>query len=103
MAPNQVQFKHGTAELWIVGIVSTILLLGATWFIKSSTDAVSVQATQFAELRERFIKVESKVDSVHLALVDVPQIKMEQARFDMRLQYLEEEQRAAEREKEHSR
>ena len=87
-------FKHGTAELWIVGLVSAILLAGATWFVKSASDASVRQQEAFAELRDRFIRIESKVESVHLALVDVPQLKLEQARMDLRIQYLESEKRA---------
>ncbi len=67
------------------------------WFAREQSQAIKEQAIKFDELKDRFIRVESKVESVHLALVDIPNIKMELVRMDLRLQQLEANKRANER------
>lgn len=95
MAPEQTHtFKHGTAEVWIVGVASFLLVALASLFIRETTQAAKEQAARFDELKDRFIRVEAKVESVHLALVDIPNLKLEQARMDLRLQQLEARQRS---------
>lgn len=90
-------FKHGTAETWIVGVVSAVLLAFCGWFLREQASNAREQAAKFDDLKDRFIRVESKVESVHLSLVDIPNMKLEQARMDLRLQQVEAQQRAAER------
>lgn len=90
-------FRHGTAELWIVSIAAFMLITLGGWFVRETAIAAKEQAERFDELKDRFIRVESKVESVHLALVDIPNIKLEQARMELRLQQLEAHQRNLDR------
>ncbi len=94
---GQQDYKHGTAERWIAAAVAAILLSGGTWFLREQATTAKEQAAKLDELKDRFIRVESKVESVHLSLVDIPNMKLEQARQDLRLQQLEARVRAEER------
>lgn len=94
---GQQDYRHGTAERWIAAAVAAILLSGGTWFLREQASTAKAQAEKFDELKDRFIRVESKVESVHLALVDIPNMKLEQARMDLRIQQLEAQQRSDDR------
>lgn len=97
MTNERPAYGHGTAERWITSAVAVILVSLGGWFAREQSQATKEQAIKFDELKDRFIRVESKVESVHLALVDIPNIKMELVRMDLRLQQLEANKRASER------
>lgn len=74
---------------WIVGIASFLIVALTTWFFSSLLSGQKITAEKLDAVDRRLIAVETQVTSVHLQMVDVPNIKLEQARQDLRLKNLE--------------
>lgn len=86
-------FKHGTAEVWIVG-AAAVLVVGLVGFMtRIAYVSFSEQGIKIDGLDRRFISVEEQTKAIHLQLVDIPNIKLDQARMELRLQRLEADNR----------
>lgn len=86
-------FRHGTAETWIVATAALIIVAAVGFLVRVGYSSFTNVSEKVDSLDRRFIAVEKTVDSVHMQVVDIPAIKLEQARLDIRLQNLEAELR----------
>jgi hypothetical protein len=90
---EKATFGHGTAETWIVGSAALIIVAAVGFLVRVGYSSFTNVSEKVDNLDRRFIAVEKTVDSVHMQVVDIPAIKLEQARLDIRLQNLEAEMR----------
>lgn len=81
-------FGHGTAETWIVAAASLFIVAVVGFIGKHATSTLNKLDDGFNSLDRRFIAVETNVQAVQLQLVDIPNMKLEQARQDVRMQQL---------------
>jgi hypothetical protein len=90
-------FKHGTAEAWIIAAGTTIIVALVAFLVRTASNAYAEQAKKFDAIYDRVVKVETQTQAIHLQFVDVPNMKIEQARHDLRLQALEARMRDLDR------
>lgn len=81
------------AEKWIISAAAIIITGLVGLFVRVSLTAFGEQTKKIDQLGTRFAVVESQIQSVHLQLVDVPNMKLEMARLDIRVQQLQAEVR----------
>lgn len=87
-------YRHGLAETWIVATVALICVAAVGFLVRVGYTSFTNVSEKVDNLDRRFIAVEKTVDSVHMQVVDIPEIKLDQARLDIRLQNLEAEARS---------
>ena len=78
---------------WIVAVASILVVSLTTWFFNSLLGNLKETTQKLDLVDRRLIAVETQVTAVHLQMVDVPNLKLEQARQDLRLKNLEAQMR----------
>lgn len=88
MSDQKQKFMHGTAETWIVAAAS-LFIVGIVGFLGRHAWATLTGLNHsMNNLDRRFVAVEAQIQSIQLQLVDVPNIKLEQARMEIVLKQL---------------
>lgn len=88
MSDQKEKFKHGTAETWIVAAASVFIVAIVGFLGRHAWTTLTSLDHGMDNLDRRFVAVESQVQSIQLQLVDVPNIKLEQARTEIVLKQL---------------
>jgi divalent metal cation (Fe/Co/Zn/Cd) transporter len=85
------KFGHGTAETWIVAAASVFIVAIVGFLGRHAWTTLNSLDTSMNNLDRRFISVEAQVQSIQLQLVDVPALKLEQARTEIVIKQLSSE------------
>lgn len=91
MSDQKQKFMHGTAETWIVAAASVFIVAIVGFLGRHAWTTLSNLDTSMNNLDRRFIAVESQVQSIQLQLVDIPAMKLEQARTEIVIKQLSSE------------